>query len=63
MALARTNTKNLHILRGSSTSNNLDQLSSNDSLSGAVVQNLVLANHLTGVLGSVLRELVSKLTE
>lgn len=47
----------LHVLRGGSTSDNFDQLSGNDSLSGTVVQNLVLANHLTGVLGGVLRDL------
>lgn len=47
----------LHILRGGGTSDNLDQFSGNDSLSGTVEQNLVLADHLTGVLGGVLREL------
>lgn len=47
----------LHIGGGSSTSNNLDQLSGNDSLSGTVVQNLVPANHFTGVLGGVLRNI------
>jgi hypothetical protein len=42
------------LLRGSSSSsNNLDQLSSNDSLSGTVVKNLELSNHLSGVLGGV----------
>jgi hypothetical protein len=46
----------LHFLGSNGTGDNLDQLSGNDSLSGAVVQDLVLANHLTGVLGSVLRD-------
>ena len=45
----------LHISRCGGTSDNFDQLSSNDSLSGSVVQNLVLANHLTSILGGVLR--------
>lgn len=49
----------LHIFRGSSTRDNLDQLAGNDSLSGTVVQDLVLANHLTSVLGGVLRDLIS----
>ena len=47
----------LHVRRGSSTSDNLNQLSGNDSLSGTVEENLVLVDHLTSVLGSVLREL------
>lgn len=45
----------LHVFRGGSTSNNLNQFSSNDSLSGTVVQDLVLVDHLASVLGSVLR--------
>jgi len=39
--------------RRSSTSDNLDQLSSNDSLSSTVVKNLELADHLTSVLRGV----------
>ncbi len=49
----------LHILRGGGTSDNLDQLASNDGLTGSVEQNLVLADHLTSVLGSVLESFVS----
>lgn len=45
----------LHVLGGGGTSNNLDQLASNDGLSGTVEKNLVLVDHLTGVLGGVLR--------
>lgn len=48
----------LHVLRGSSTSDNLDQLSGNDGLSGTVEENLVAADHVTSVLGGVLRELL-----
>lgn len=44
----------LHISRSSSTSDNLDQLSGNDGLTGSVVENLVFADHLTSVLGGVL---------
>ena len=44
----------LHILRGGGTSDNLDQLASNDGLTGAVVEDLVLVDHLAGVLGGVL---------
>jgi hypothetical protein len=43
------------LLGGSSTSNNLDKLSGNDSLAGSVEQNLVLVDHLTSVLGSILQ--------
>lgn len=39
--------------RRSSTSDNLDQLPSNDSLSGTVEKNLELVYHVTGVLGGV----------
>ena len=45
----------LHVLRGGGTGNNLDQLAGNDGLAGTVVLDLELANHLTSVLGSVLR--------
>jgi len=40
-------------LDGSGTRNNFDKFFSNDSLSGSVVGNLELVNHLAGVLGSV----------
>lgn len=50
----------LHVLRGSSTSDNLDQLSGNDGLSGTVEENLVAADHVTSVLGGVLRELLAR---
>jgi len=49
-------TKKLHVCRSSSTGNNFDQFASNDGLSGAVVENLVLANHLTSVLGGILEQ-------
>jgi hypothetical protein len=49
----------LHVRRGSSTSDNLNQLSGNDSLSGTVEKNLVLVDHLTGVLGSVIHSVSS----
>lgn len=44
----------LHVLGGRGTSDNLDQLASNDGLSGSVEENLVLVDHLSGVLGGVL---------
>lgn len=44
----------LHVLGSSGTSNNLDQLASNDGLTGTVEENLVLVDHLTGVLRGVL---------
>lgn len=47
------NTLPLLILTGSGTSNNLHQLASNDRLSGSVIQDLELVNHLVGVLGRV----------
>ena len=43
----------LCILGSSGTSNNLDQLASNDSLSGTVEKNGELADHVTGVLRGV----------
>jgi hypothetical protein len=49
----------LHVRRGSSTSDNLDQLSGNDSLSGTVEKNLVLVDHLTSVLGGVIHSVSS----
>lgn len=47
----------LHVRRGSSTSDNLNQFSGNDGLSSTVEENLVLVDHLTSVLRGVLREL------
>lgn len=44
---------NTLLLRCSSTSNNLNQLASNDSLSRSVVKNLELIDHVASVLGSV----------
>lgn len=44
----------LHIRGGGGTGDNLDQLASNDGLTGSIVENLVLANHLSSVLGGVL---------
>jgi hypothetical protein len=41
-------------LRSSRTSDNLDEFASNDGLTGTVVKNLELADHVSGVLGSVL---------
>lgn len=43
----------LHILRCGGTSDNLDQLTGNGSLSGTVVKNLESVDHVTSVLGSV----------
>jgi hypothetical protein len=43
----------LHVLGSSSTGDNFDQFASNDGLSGSVEQNLVLVDHLAGVLGSI----------
>lgn len=44
----------LHVRRGGGTSDNLDQFACNDGLTGSVEQNLVLVDHLAGVLGGVL---------
>ena len=46
----------LHIGRSGGTSDNFDQLAGNDGLAGTVEENLVLADHLAGVLGSVLHK-------
>jgi hypothetical protein len=43
-----------HILGSRSTSDNLDQLARNDSLSRSVEKNLEAGNHVSSVLGSVL---------
>jgi hypothetical protein len=45
--------RRLHILRGGGTSDNLDQLTGNGSLSGTVVENLESVDHVTSVLGGV----------
>jgi len=44
----------LHVRRSGGTSDNFDKLVGNDGLASSVVKDLVLANHLTGVLGGVL---------
>jgi hypothetical protein len=44
----------LHVGGGRSTSDNFDQLSRNDGLTGTVEENLVLVDHLASVLGGVL---------
>jgi hypothetical protein len=41
-------------LGSSRTSDNLDKFASNDGLTGTVVQNLELVDHVSGVLGGVL---------
>jgi hypothetical protein len=41
-------------LRSCGTRNNLDKFASNDGLTGTVVQNLELVDHVSGVLGGVL---------
>ena len=48
--LSACSVRSLHVRGSSSTSDNLDQLSGNDSLSGTVEKNLVLVDHLAGVL-------------
>jgi hypothetical protein len=45
--------RRLHILRCGGTSDNLDQLTGNGSLSGTVVENLESVDHVTSVLGGV----------
>lgn len=50
----------LHVLGGGGTGDNFDQLAGNDGLAGTVEENLVLADHLAGVLGSVLREITGQ---
>lgn len=53
----------LHVGGGGGTSDNLDQLASNDGLTSSVVENLVLANHLSSVLRGVLQGYVSNLID
>ena len=45
----------LHVRRSGSTGDNFNQLASNDGLSGTVILDLELANHLTSILGSILK--------
>lgn len=47
----------LCILGGGSTSNNLNQFASNDSLSGTVVKNLELVDHVTSVLRGIVHSI------
>jgi hypothetical protein len=47
------------LCRRGSTSDNFDQLSCNDSLSGAIVKNLKLSNHLTSILGCIIHGIAS----
>lgn len=47
-------TNPLLLLGGGGTSDNLDQLASNDGLTGSVEENLVLVDHVSCVLGGVL---------
>lgn len=42
------------LLGGGCTSDNLDQLASNDGLTGSVEENLVLVDHVSSVLGGIL---------
>lgn len=44
----------LHLGRGHGTRDDLDELAGNDGLASAVEENLVLGDHLAGVLGGVL---------
>jgi hypothetical protein len=44
-------------LGSSRTSDNLDKFASNDGLTGTVVQDLELVDHVSGVLGSVLKDI------
>ena len=47
----------MRLLLGSSgTSDNLNQLASNDGLTGSVEENLVTVDHVSSVLGSVLKK-------
>ena len=47
----------LHVRGGGGTRDNLDELAGNDGLASAVEENLVFLDHVSGVLGGVLREL------
>lgn len=47
-------------LGSSSTSNNLDKFASNDGLTGTVVENLELVDHVTSVLGGVVHGVLAR---
>jgi|SRR5690242_16982290 len=47
-------------LRSSRTSDDLDQLASNDGLTSTVVENLELVDHVTGVLGGVVHGVLAR---
>ncbi len=47
-------------LGSSRTSNNLDKFASNDGLTGTVVENLELVDHVTSVLGSVVHGVLAR---
>lgn len=49
----------LLVCGGGGTGDNLDQLAGNDGLSGSVEENLVLVDHLTGVLGGVVHSVAT----
>ena len=60
--LKKSNYRSCLTLRSSRTSDNLDKFASNNGLTGTVVQNLELVDHVSGVLGGVLWESVSTRT-
>jgi hypothetical protein len=47
-------TLSLHLLRSSSASDDLHQLSCNDGLTGSIIENRVPADHVSSVLRGVL---------
>jgi hypothetical protein len=47
-------------LGSSRTGNNLDKFASNDGLTGSVVENLELVDHVSGVLGSVVHGVLTR---
>ena len=49
-----SNSRSYLTLGSSRTGNNLDKFASDDGLTGTVVQNLELVDHVSGVLGGVL---------
>lgn len=53
----------LHVRRGGGTSDNFDELAGNDGLASAVEENLVSLDHVSGVLGGVLRDSGSAMWE
>jgi hypothetical protein len=48
------------VLGSSRTSNNLDKFASNDGLTGTVVENLELVDHVTSVLGGVVHGVLAR---